>query len=41
MLNIEPTPEDYLKWYDQGLITIFPLMLNGLLIIIVIPVPQN
>jgi hypothetical protein len=39
--NSEPTTEQYLKWYNDGLITIFPLTLGTRLFIIVIPIPQK
>lgn len=41
MENREPTPEDYLKWYNEGYITIFPLLMGNQLILMVIPIPQK
>jgi hypothetical protein len=39
---MEPTIEQYLDWYDKGLITIFPFILgNKSMIVMIIPIPQN
>lgn len=37
---MEPTIENYLEWYKQGLITILPIFVNDSIILISIPIPK-
>jgi hypothetical protein len=39
---MEQTMEQYLDWYDKGLISIFPFILvNKSVIVMIIQIPQN